>query len=479
VGELGYPPEVAEYKYNPSYMLRGLAVDKARGNVLKIDRHKYVKLAFHGFRELSRKERLATYAEAPGRESYDEPDYALLDTLFSLGETYLYCQLVDLKDGGCPALAGKSYARMHADVRNAVDMCHRDGSLKAVVAAEPAKFIYPDPSLVQLLQTLRDSGRKTFLVTNSLWDYTNVVMNFLVGGRVGAAKTLDWTSNFDVIVTGACKPKFFEDERAAIFRVDPKTSSLFNTDNGAPLPYVGGADPLAVRPGLTLTAPHLLAEASEPAAAPVELFQGGCFRHLHAMLGVSSGSQVLYVGDHIFADVLRSKKTLGWRTALVVPELAAELRVAGGAEARAAAARFRGLRSRRDAMDDELQRLEWAARCGGARALSAAHALLAGEGVPPPSGEQQAAELLRARAATLRAERDALRELHRGELRAHHARYHPVWGQLLKTGYSNSRFASQVERFACLYTSHVGNFLAYSPDKSYRSKEDRLAHEDA
>ena len=43
-----------------------------------------------------------------------------------------------------------------------------------------------------------------------------------------------------------------------------------------------------------------------------------------------------------------------------------------------------------------------------------------------------------------------------------------MWGQLLKTGYQNSRFAHQVERFACLYTSHVSNLAFYSPDKSYR-----------
>lgn len=36
-------------------------------------------------------------------------------------------------------------------------------------------------------------------------------------------------------------------------------------------------------------------------------------------------AQVLYVGDHIYGDILRSKKTLGWRTMLVVPELATEL----------------------------------------------------------------------------------------------------------------------------------------------------------
>ena len=54
-------------------------------------------------------------------------------------------------------------------------------------------------------------------------------------------------------------------------------------------------------------------------------YQGGSYRHLHSMLGVSSGAQVLYVGDHIYGDILRSKKTLGWRTMLVVPELAHEM----------------------------------------------------------------------------------------------------------------------------------------------------------
>jgi hypothetical protein len=31
--------------------------------------------------------------------SFDEPDYAMVDTLFSLAEAYLFMQLVDLKVG--------------------------------------------------------------------------------------------------------------------------------------------------------------------------------------------------------------------------------------------------------------------------------------------------------------------------------------------------------------------------------------------
>uniref|UniRef100_A0A9J8BLS3 5'-nucleotidase, cytosolic II, like 1 n=1 Tax=Cyprinus carpio carpio TaxID=630221 RepID=A0A9J8BLS3_CYPCA len=39
------------------------------------------------------------------------------------------------------------------------------------------------------------------------------------------------------------------------------------------------------------------------------------------------GKDILYVGDHIFGDILKSKKRQGWKTFLVVPELVKELQV--------------------------------------------------------------------------------------------------------------------------------------------------------
>lgn len=44
------------------------------------------------------------------------------------------------------------------------------------------------------------------------------------------------------------------------------------------------------------------------------------------MIG-AKGKDVLYVGDHIFGDILKSKKIGGWRTFLIVPELVQELHV--------------------------------------------------------------------------------------------------------------------------------------------------------
>ena len=46
--------------------------------------------------------------------------------------------------------------------------------------------------------------------------------------------------------------------------------------------------------------------------------------------------------------------------------------------------------------------------------------------------------------ANLRRQRDEVREAHRRLLQQHHERFHKVWGQLMKTGYQNSRFAHQV-----------------------------------
>ena len=44
-------------------------------------------------------------------------------------------------------------------------------------------------------------------------------------------------------------------------------------------------------------------------------------------------------------------------------------------------------------------------------------------------------------------------------------------------GYQNSRFAHQIERYACLYTSHISNLAYYSPDKRYQGRCDVMAHE--
>ena len=56
------------------------------------------------------------------------------------------------------------------------------------------------------------------------------------------------------------------------------------------------------------------------------VYSGGNCEVLSKLIG-ARGKDVLYVGDHIFGDVVKSKKIRGWRTFLIVPELNDELSV--------------------------------------------------------------------------------------------------------------------------------------------------------
>ncbi|KAK4803795.1 hypothetical protein SAY86_003612 [Trapa natans] len=443
VNNLGYPHELLEWSFDWTYMVRGLVLDKKRGNILKMDRHKYVKVAYHGFRELSKEEKVETYGSTLIRDSFDEPDYALIDTLFSLAEAYLFAQLVDFKDNNPGKIPyGTGYAHMYKDVRAAVDLCHRDGTLKQMVAMNPKRYINEDANIVPMLKMLRDSGRSTFLVTNSLWDYTNIVMNFLCNPNTSdGVCNFDWLRYFDVVITGSAKPGFFHDEnRANLFEVEPESGMLLNTDNGTPMPQVGD------------TSPRFSLENLDKSC---RIFQGGSVGHLHKLLSIESSSQVLYVGDHIYGDILRSKKVLGWRTMLVVPELAREVELLW--ELRDIQKQLSMLRNDRDLIEDMIHHLKWSLKFENAE----------------PEHKQK----LSSSVAELEIKRDEVRLTHQKAQRECHFKFHKVWGQLMKTGYQNSRFAHQVERFACLYTSQVSNLSLYSPDKYYRPSEDYMPHE--
>jgi len=185
----------------------------------------------------------------------------------------------------------KSYEQIYRDVRRAVDLCHCDGVIKDAVAVNPAKYIRSDPALATMLTALKQGGKQVFIVTNSLYDYTDVVLRHLLGAN--------WLDYFDLVVCGARKPGFLLDPYLPIFQVR-QDGSLENAE------IIGPQD-----------GARLLQRSC--------VFQGGNWQHLHALLQLSSGSGLLYVGDHMYSDILRSKRTLGWRTLLIVPELRDEL----------------------------------------------------------------------------------------------------------------------------------------------------------
>ncbi len=134
-----------------------MIVDKCKGNILKIDRHKYVHKAYHGCDELSTIDRKAEYSHEV--HSYTESNFVILDTLFLVVDASLFAHLVDFKDKN-PEIISKSYEQIHSDVRKVVDQCHMDGTIKDAVMKDPAKYIIHDDGLVPMMRRYKEAGKK-------------------------------------------------------------------------------------------------------------------------------------------------------------------------------------------------------------------------------------------------------------------------------------------------------------------------------
>ena len=147
---LGYPPETLDLVYSQDMHRRGCLIDKKRGNILKLDRHKYVIYAEHGLTALSRDQRKTIYRpDYKGTQDISGPGYTNTDTPFSLVDSCLFAQLVDMKDrldSSSSFMAGKTYEMLWNEMRKCVDRCHKDGVIKRTVAEAPEKYITYDPN---------------------------------------------------------------------------------------------------------------------------------------------------------------------------------------------------------------------------------------------------------------------------------------------------------------------------------------------
>jgi len=418
---MGYPDRLLHMPFKANFPIRGLLVDRKLGNVLKTDRYRYTKKAFHGSRELSSEERKSLYQDKrirPGTARYHS-----IDTLYALSEVTVYAATIDALD-----LDGveMDYAKLFDDVRACIDEAHRDGTIKGQIVADPARFLKRDDELPATLHKLRSAGKRLFLLTNSEVEYTETLMQYLLAG--GLAGYPSWRHYFDIIVALAQKPRFF---------MDPP---LFQRADGA---AVGDAFERGV------------------------LYTGGSLAEFERLTGVR-GDKVLYVGDHIYGDVLRAKKESAWRTLMIIQELAEEV---------AAAEQHASELGRLHRLEDHRYALVDATREAQAR-LKAVQKRLESDLVDGAHVELEAARLtLRRRLDRLRVQlRAADAEFAELEARLDRA-FHPYWGSSFKAESELSAFGEQVERYACVYTDRVSNLLHYNAAHHFRGPRHVMAHE--
>ncbi|XP_006876517.1 PREDICTED: 5'-nucleotidase domain-containing protein 4-like [Chrysochloris asiatica] len=297
---IGYPHEILRYTYDPAFPSRGLVFDALYGNLLKVDAHGNVLLGTHGFALLSEAEIRSCYpSEFIQRD--DLQRFHILNTLFNLPETYLYACLVDFfsnnsrytncDTGYWHGNLFMSFRSLFQDVTDAMNNVHESGCLKEKTLEDLDKYVEKDVRIPILLGKMKEVG-KVFLATNSSYNYTDAIMSYLFGVGEAEAPARLWRAFFDLIVVDTQKPRFFA-EGTVLRQV--------NTDSGK------------LRVG-TYTGPH----------QHCAVYSGGSSDVVCELLGVQ-GKDILYIGDHIFGDILKSKKRQGWWTCLVVPELSREL----------------------------------------------------------------------------------------------------------------------------------------------------------
>jgi HAD superfamily 5'-nucleotidase-like hydrolase len=410
LAQQGWP--VADLSFDPSFVILGLVVDLAQGNLVKASRFGYVTRAFHGTQAMPFERQRETYARV--LVDLREPRWVFLNTLFSLSEATLFAQCVELLDAG-KLEPNLGYADLYAAVRSAIDATHVEGRLKAEIVQNPEHYVELDDELPQMLLDFKNAGKALLLITNSEWAYTREMLRYALDPLLPGDMT--WRELFDVSIVAARKPDFFT-RRNPLFEVVDEEGLL--------------------RPARTLE--------------PGRVYLGGDARLVERALGISA-DDVLFVGDHLYADVHVSKHLLRWRTCLILRELERELTAlsAFGQEEAALAEMMR----KKGELEHEYAR----ARLALTRANH--------------GSERE----LKARMGRLRSELVALDDQIR-PLAAKATRLsNDNWGLLMRAGIDKSYFARQVERYADVYTSRVSNFLQHTPFAYLRAPRVSLPHD--
>lgn len=403
-----YPAGIKTFTFNFEDAIRGLIIDSRNGNILKLSRYGAIRQSYHGTKPISFPEQKKIY-----RSIYvdlKDPNYMAIDTSFSIAFCVLYGQLIDYKDAHPNELP--SYHDIALDVLTCVDKSHADGSIKGVISQNLDNYIHKDEAVVEGLKRLKRHGKKLFILTNSEYQYTKLLVEYAIQPYLEADE--NWKDLFDYIITLAGKPRFFYDN-PRFLRIDPLTGSMTNV-----------YDPIT--PGI---------------------YQGGCARKFTEDLQVK-GDEVLYIGDHIYGDILRLKKDCNWRTALVVEELTEEI-----------ASQKRALPVERqisESMDIKKQ-------------LEEKYVELYSKNIDENTDKYQN-ELHALQHQIL--EIDAvIMQLLKEQQRF----YNPRWGRIFRTGAEESNFAYQVDRFACIYMERLSDLLAHSPLTYFRANQRKLAHD--
>jgi HAD superfamily 5'-nucleotidase-like hydrolase len=402
----GYPKEVTSLEFDCRRSLGGLVIDKLNGNMLKLSRFSKVKISYNGLDQIGFREQSDQYGDLA--IDIGSSRFKSLDTAFAISQGVLFGQLVQLKKEG---MTLPDYPRIADDIQSAVDDVHQDGSLKGVVTSDFEKYVIADPNTARMLERYKSYDKKLMIITNSDYLYTKKLLDYAITPYLENHKS--WEEVFSLVITLADKPAFFQ-RRSRFLRIIGESGAMENHDG----PLTEG------------------------------IYQGGWFGRLQDELGVKD-RDILYLGDHIYGDVVSIKKTCGWRTALVLEDLEKEMESLTATEN--LQKEIDSLMAVKKELEKEINRID----------------LLYHEG--EKTDKKRLDELF--------AETDRVNLQISELLKQHKAHFNPFWGEVLRAGSDESRFADQMERYACIYMTRVSDLYDYSPKTYFRPSRRLMPHE--
>lgn len=403
-----YPERLKQFQFNFKDAIRGLVIDTRNGNILKLSRFGAIRQSYHGTQPIHFAEQKKFY-----RSTYvdlGDPNYMAIDTAFSIAFCVLYSQLVDLKDELPDQLP--NYQIIAQDVQYCVDKVHSDGSLKGIISKNLNNYVIKDKAVVEGLKHYIKHGKKIFVLTNSEFHYTKLLLEYAIDPFLEKGES--WRDIFSYVITMANKPRFFYDN-LKFLSVNPVDGSMNNHSS----PLVPG------------------------------IYQGGNAKKMTEDLNIN-GDEILYIGDHIYGDILRLKKDCNWRTALVVEELGEEI----ASQVKAQPIENNIIQLMEIKQDVEQRYVDLCT-------------LSIDEGTDKYQTQidtlQQEISKLDLQISTLIQQQSAF--------------FNPKWQRVFRAGAEESYFAYQVDRFACIYMEKISDLLEHSPMTYFRANRRLLAHD--
>lgn len=282
------------YEDGVDFILKGLFLDVKRGNVLKIGADGQILQGTHGTRPLSAQEIGKVYANSHWSlsDKYVTDPLCTLATerqvvtdYFDLPVALVFARIVDDLDKLGPQETYDIYPEILACLCNIYDheqLFSNKGDFYKALKKEPERYIIPsDPKLFNWLKSLKEAGKKMFLITGANYDFALYITNYCLGPK--------WNELFDFVVYQAKKPSFWHSNR----------------------PYK--------------TVKNIII-SNEEVQLNEEYFEGN-YKVLYSLLQKEmqiSSPKVVYVGDSIIQDVYAPNFYSGLDTVAIVEELEAE-----------------------------------------------------------------------------------------------------------------------------------------------------------